>query len=250
MRRVRHFAPLLLIVMAAAAAYATGMTRYLSLESLQSHQQMLRTLVAAHPVAAVAAYVALYVVVTGAALPAALVLTLGGGLLFGPWVGGAATVVGSTIGATVTYAAMRSAFGRPMREKLEASNGRLRQLVDGFGKNAFAYILSLRLIPMAPYTLVNLAAGVADAPAKPYVLATFVGAFPTSFLFASVGSGFGHAFAGGAAPGLSLMRDPYVIAPLLGLAALALLSVYVSHRRSARSQSSSPPESRVATSPK
>jgi len=249
MRRLQRFAPLLLILLAAVVAYATGMTRYLSLDSLQTHQLLLREFVAAHPVASVAAYVALYVVVTGAALPAALVLTLSGGLLFGPWIGGAATVVGSTIGATITYAAMRSAFGRPLRRRFEASNGRMRLLVDGFGKNAFAYILSLRLIPMAPYTLVNLAAGVADAPVKPYVLATFIGALPTSFLFASMGAGFGRAFAAGDAPGLALMHEPFVILPLLALSALALLSVVVTHRRAGRDQSS-PPDSRVASSPK
>lgn len=249
MRRVRRFVPLLMILAVFAGAYVSGLTRYLSIDAVQAHQVMLQNLVMEHPAAAVAAYVGLYALVTGAALPAALMLTLAGGFLFGPLVGGAATVVGATLGAFLTYAAMRSAFGRPLRRRAEQADGRLRRLIDGFGANAFSYVLSLRLLPMAPFPLVNMAAGLADAPARPYVLATVIGAMPTSFLFSSVGSGLGHALESGDAPGLAVIREPYVVWPLLGLAALSLASVAVTRWRLARAQSS-PPERRVATSPK
>ena len=75
-------------------------------------------------------------------------------------------------------------------------------------KDAFLYILTLRLFPAAPFWLANLALGLIDIRLSTYVLATFIGVAPMSVVYAGLGSGLGVLFAAGARPDLSLALHP------------------------------------------
>src|SRR4051812_24029965 len=100
------------IVLIAAGLYFGGAAKYFTLESLRTHSQTLETLVAAHPVASVLVYIAVYSLICAACLPFNLIATLAGGLLFGTWLGGAATLAACTIGSLGAYFAAHSAFGK------------------------------------------------------------------------------------------------------------------------------------------
>ncbi|HCX68748.1 MAG TPA: hypothetical protein DHK64_14785, partial [Rhodobiaceae bacterium] len=100
--------------------------------------------------------------------------------------GGLLTVAGATIGATAIFLAAKTALGDMLREK---AGPKLRKLEDGFGKNAFSYMLVLRLVPVFPFFLVNLAPAFLGVPLRTYVAATFVGIIPGTFVFASLGNG-------------------------------------------------------------
>jgi len=163
-------------------------------------------------------------------VPVGLVLMLAGGFLFGPLIGTAATIVGSTLGAIMTYLAARFAAGDSIRRFLAA--GRFRRLMEGFEKAPFRYLLTLRLVPLSPFGLVNLAAGCARAPFQAYVAATVVGAIPYSLIYSYLGAGLGRAFLGGR-PGASMFLSPEVAWPLVALAVLSLFTGRLGRREGA-----------------
>jgi uncharacterized membrane protein YdjX (TVP38/TMEM64 family) len=225
LRAVLRLWPILLIAALLAAAVLSGATRYLSFEALQKNEQALRDVVEANRWAAIAAFVGVYALATAASAPGAIFLTLAGGFLFGTWIGGSATAVGATIGAVALWAAVNTALGEPLRRKAESDGGRLKQVIEGVRRDAFSYVLTLRLLPIAPFWLVNAAAGLAGAPLGAYTLATFLGILPATFIYSAIGAGLGELFARGETPDLGVIFEPFVLGPLVGLALLSLTPV-------------------------
>lgn len=218
--------PWLAIAGVLAALWATGVTDYLSLESLRANERKLEAYRNAHPVLALLAYIGVYVLVVVFSVPGALFMTLAGGMLFGAAVGAAAAVVSATIGATVIFLVGRSTLGAALRARAGPTVGRL---IDGFEKDAASYLLTLRLIPGVPFFAVNLAAGFVRVPVLTYVVITVIGIAPGSIIYASIGSTLVTVFARGETPNLAIIFEEQVLLPLLGLAALSLLPVI--HRR-------------------
>lgn len=221
-RRANRFLPLLFLILVGGLVYVSGFYEKLNLASLSEHEAILRQTVTGHPWASLGVFVVVYAVGVAVCLPVGLILTLAGGYLFGLWTGAGASAVGATLGATMTYFAARSALGETLRQRAERSGGALKKLIDGFGRDAFSYILTIRLIPMFPFGPVNIAAGIVDAPAAPFVLATVIGEIPTCLIYAGIGAGLGKSIAQGAEPSLALILQPHILLPLIGLALLAL----------------------------
>jgi len=219
---LHRVSPVAGLVAVIAAVYLTGLYRHLSLEGLQRNEALLRREVEAAPVLAALAYIAAYAAITGAGVPIALMLTMTSGLLFGPWIGGAVTVVGATAGAVLTFLAVRSAVGGWLRRLAERRGGKLARLLAGFDRGPFVYLLSIRLLPLAPYFMVNLAAALAAPPLRTYALATAIGVIPSSFIYAAVGAGLGKVFAEGRSASLSSLVRPEFGWALAGLAVLGV----------------------------
>ncbi len=233
MTLLKRFWPLLLLAVLAAGLLASGAGDQLSLEGLARNQAQLSGFVAEHRIVAVLLFIGAYALVTAASLPGALFMTLAGGLLFGVWLGGAAAVVGATIGAVAVFYVVRSSLGEALRERAEKSGGVLKTVIDGFGQDAFAYVLTLRLIPAAPFWLVNVAAGLAHAPVRPYAMATFLGIIPGTFIYAGIGAGLGRILAEGGRPDLGVIFEPQILLPLVALGLLSLGAALFRRRRRA-----------------
>ena len=231
MSRIKPYLPLLVLVIVVVAVFASGVTRYLNLEALQTHEAALRTFISDHLVLALATFIAVYAVATAVSLPGALILTLTGGYLFGPWVGGTSTVIGATLGAVAVFYAVRTSLGAAMRRRAEASGGKLKAVIDGVEAGAFGYILTLRLVPLAPFWMVNIAAALAHAPLRAYALATFLGIMPATFIYSGIGAGIGELIARGEAPDAGVIFEPRILLPLVGLGLLSLgVTLYQRHR--------------------
>ncbi|MBO6666627.1 MAG: TVP38/TMEM64 family protein [Parvibaculum sp.] len=219
---LRRFLPLLVLAAGLGAFFALGLDRYVTLDTLRDNRQALSAWVAENWALAAFVYVLAYIVMVAFSLPGALVATLTGGFLFGTVFGGLLTVLGATIGATVIFLAAKTALGDMLREK---AGPRLRKLEEGFGRNAFSYMLVLRLVPIFPFFLVNLAPAFLGVSLGTYVLSTFLGIIPGTFVFASLGNGLGAVFDAGRDPDLGLIFEPEILGPILALAALALVPV-------------------------
>jgi uncharacterized membrane protein YdjX (TVP38/TMEM64 family) len=231
MKTAGRFAPLAVILIALAALYFSPARHLFTLDSLRAHQLALQTLVHDHPVEALGLYMAAYATVCALCLPLNLVLTLAGGLMFGPWMATPATVVAGGVGSLGAYFAARTAFGGPLLRLAERRGGALQKVIQGFGRNAFSYVLSLRLIPVFPFWVVSVAAGVASPPIWSFLLATMLGIIPATFIYSGLGSGLGKAFASGEPVSLGVIFAPHVILPLIGLALLSLAPVAASRLR-------------------
>ena len=230
-RLALRFGPAALLILALVLLTRSGLLGRLSLDTLRSSRMVLFGFVHAHPVESLLAYLAVYAGCVALSLPAALLLTLTGGFLFGPWIGGLAAAFGCTIGATGVFLISRLTVG----DAVEARTGpRVRALAEEIRKDAFFYLLTLRLIPVAPFWLANVAAGLIAIPARTFVVATFVGILPPDIIFAGVGSGLGALFESGRAVTPHALITPGIMLPLAGLAALSILPILYQRRRNRR----------------
>jgi len=191
---------------------ALGGHRYLTIAAIAENREWVCDLVGAAQAMAALAFIVTYAGLVALSVPGGALLTITGGFLFGPWLGGAYAVVGATIGATVVFLAARAG---PW----------VRRFESGFRRNGLNYLLVLRLIPIFPFWLVNLVAGAVGLRLWVYVLGTFIGIIPVTFIFASLGNGLGTLVEEGRPPDLAILCRPSVLFPILGLAALALLPV-------------------------
>ena len=182
------------IIVAAVLAAAIGaffyfdLQQYLSLDALKANRDRLLAFTDANYVTAVVSFIMSYCLVTGLSLPGAAILTLAGGFLFGSLVGTVLVNVGATTGATLAFLAARYL----LRDWVEKKFGdRLRPIQDGFAKNAFSYLMTLRLIPLFPFFLVNMVSGLTRVNLGTYVVATAIGIIPGSFVYAYAGRQLG-----------------------------------------------------------
>lgn len=231
MDSLKRFGPLVVLIAAVVAVFASGVTQYLNLEALQANEAALRDFIDANLILALLAFIGVYALATAVSLPGAVVLTLGGGYLFGTWVGGSATVVGATVGAILVFYVVRTSLGEALRARAEASGGTLKKVIDGVRQGAFGYILTLRLIPLAPFWLVNVAAALAHAPLRAYALATLLGIMPATFIYSGIGAGIGALVARGETPDLGVIFEPRVLLPLVALGLLSLGTTLYQRRR-------------------
>lgn len=250
--RLRRFAPVAVIVLAMVAVFATGAHRHLSLETLVKHRMAIDAFIHAHAVAAVAAYMAIYIGVVALSIPGSLFLTIAGGVLFGVVAGGIATVISATVGATIIFLIAKSACG----ETLARRAGPLAcKLIEGFKADAFNYLLFLRLVPAFPFFLVNLVPALAGVSLSVFVAATLIGIIPAVFAFTFLGSGLDSVIA--AQEGIyraclaagrtdceihfniGMIATPRLLASLATLGVIALVPVLVKRLR-ARNASSRP----------
>lgn len=178
--------PLLLLIAAGALVLAMGWQRYLTLEVLAENRGTLRAFIAANMALSLVAFIALYAATVALSLPGGAVLTIAGGLLFGWLLGGVASLIGATIGAVIVFLIARSALHDLLMARAGPALARFR---EGFQEDAFNYLLFLRLVPIFPFWLVNLAPGLLGVNFATYVVTTILGIIPGTFAYSLAGNG-------------------------------------------------------------
>ena len=215
----RRLAPLAVLGAGLAAFFALGGPQYLDASRAQELLRGLDGWVAANLVLAVLAYMAFYAIAVSISVPGALWFTIGAGFLFGPWVGTGVAVFGATVGATIIFLAARYAFADWVRAKFP---GYVKKLQDGFSRDAFTYVVILRLIPALPFFGINIATALLNVPVRAYFLGTLVGVIPGAYVYATVGDAISRAAAEGV-PGFGSLLTPPVIGAMVAFALLAIL---------------------------
>ncbi|MEX2648452.1 MAG: VTT domain-containing protein [Alphaproteobacteria bacterium] len=218
----RRVAPVAVLLGGLALFFALGLDDYLSIEALRAHRVELVGFVAARPVAAALAYVAIYALAIAFSVPGGTIMTISGGFLFGTWLATGLTVIGATAGACAVFTIAKTSLGDPLRAR---AGPWLKRMEHGFGANAFNYLLVLRLVPLFPFFVVNIVPAFLGVRLGVYLAATFLGIIPATFVFASVGAGIGSVLESGAAITPASALTPEVIVALVGLSVLALLPV-------------------------
>ena len=206
----------IVIVCAILASFYFDLGRVLSLDALKQNRDQLLAFTEANYAGAVALFVLCYIAVTALSLPGAAIMTLAGGFLFGSIFGTLFVNLGATTGATLAFLAARYV----LRDWVEAKFGkRIGPVQEGFGKNAFSYLMTLRLIPLFPFFVVNLVSGLTRMSIGSYVAATALGIIPGSFVYAYAGRQLGTINS------LKEIASPNVIAAFVLLGLLALVPI-------------------------
>jgi uncharacterized membrane protein YdjX (TVP38/TMEM64 family) len=212
--------PLLLIIIVGLVLWTSGLAGELTWAGLARHQHVLLDWVAAHPLLAVGAYALAYTASTTLSLPAGTLLSTAGGLLFGAVAGTGLAVLSATAGATLLFLVARSALGETL---VRHGGPRSLALRDRLRRDGFRYLLAIRLVPLFPFWLINLAAALCGMRLGPYVAATALGIIPVTAILAWTGAGLRDVLAAGGRPDLSVLLSLPVLGPLLALAALSVL---------------------------
>lgn len=217
--------PLAVLALALAAFFLSGANEYFTLDTLKENREALKSWVHSNKTEAIAVFVVTYIVVAAASLPVGAILSITGGFLFGSVFGAGWIVLGATIGATILFLIARSSLGEPLRRRFGPS---IKSMEEGFNKNAFSYLLILRLVPLFPFWLVNLAPAFLGVSLATFVITTALGIIPGAFVFASIGNGLNALFEAGQEPDLSLgalIARPDFYIPIAGLVVLSLIPV-------------------------
>lgn len=208
---------LVLFAAALGAFFYFDLGKYLSLDALKANRDALLAFTDAHYATAVALFIGSYCLVVAVSLPGAVFMTLAGGFLFGSVLGTVYVNLGATTGSTLAFLAARYL----LRDWVEAKFGsRIGAIQDGFSKNAFSYLMTLRLIPLFPFFLVNLVSGLTRVKLATYVAATAIGIIPGSFVYAYGGRQLGTINS------LKEIASPNVLLAFTLLGLLALVPVF------------------------
>ena len=222
-----RLALLVALVVAIVAFFALDGERYLSLDAVKSHRDALLAFTQAHFVASLVIAFVVYVAATALSVPGGLVLSLTMGFLFGRWLGTALVVIAATTGATLAFLAARYLFADAARRRMGALGEKVNA---GFTENALNYLLFLRLVPLFPFFLVNLAPAFTSISVRTFVVGTLIGIIPGSFVFVNLGQTLSRI------DSLSGLLSTETIAAFVLLGVLALVPVVIRRIRSARAE--------------
>jgi uncharacterized membrane protein YdjX (TVP38/TMEM64 family) len=199
--------------------------RFLTLGALKANRQAILDYYAAHTTVTVAGFMVLYIVQTALSLPGAAILSLAAGAIFGPLMGTVYAVIAATIGATlaflVTRYLLRDAVLNRFGHKLEGVNRELEE-------RGLNYLLFLRLVPLFPFFLINLASGLTRLPLKTFVFGTMIGIIPGGFVYVNAGASLATITS------LSGIASPRVLGSFALLGLFALLPALYSKFRNRR----------------
>lgn len=149
--KTKIFIVLIFVSLLSAFFYFDGQS-YLNLESLKAQKQQLDQFYQANPTLVAIAYFSIYLIVAAFALPAAAILTLAGGAIFGFTTGLILASFASTIGATIAFLLTRFLFHDTIQTKF---GDRLGAINQGIEREGALYVFGLRLVPLFPFFMVN-----------------------------------------------------------------------------------------------
>lgn len=211
---------LLLLVLSLAIFLHFNLQHYLTFMQIKQHRAILLAWTQQHYFLSVAIYMLVYISAIALSFPGAVFLTLIGGFLFGPYFGTLYVIFSATIGAACIFFAVRFAFEPFFRKRTAKWIEKLR---IGFQKNSVQYLLFLRLMPIFPFWIINIAAALLGVRTSIFLLTTFFGIIPATFIYTLLGNGLGEIFDKNQKFNLLIIYEPHFIIPLLALAILSIL---------------------------
>jgi len=226
---LKRWAPVAIIISLLVGGYLAGLNQYFSLDFITENRDRLMVQVEKNYALALAAYFVIYTVAVAVSFPGASLITIISGFLFGWFAGGLTTVFAATLGASIIFLAARTSFGDLLQKK---AGKRMAKLSEGFQKDAFNYLLTLRLAPIFPFWLINLAPALFGMKLAPYAIATFVGIIPGTFAYAYLGQGLGSTIGGSG----EFTVSPSLIAALGVLALVSVIPIVVKRLKKNKQQ--------------
>lgn len=217
----------ILIILAVALAGMVLLRDMIDFETLRENREALITFRDAHYLLAVLAFMVVYIAIVTFSLPGAALSTITGGFLFGIFPGVMFTVTSATIGAVLLFLAARLGFGDQLGARIDAREGRLRRLREAVRDNEIPVLFLVRLVPVFPFFVTNLALSIFGVSALRFAVTTFLGIIPGGLAYTSVGAGLDTLIASGERPDLAVVFQPHILGPILALAALAALPLVI-----------------------
>ena len=210
------------IILAVILFKALGLGQYLTLEYLKASQDKFARLYGENRLAVIATYMAVYIAVTALSLPGAAVMTLAGGAMFGFWVGLVVISFASTVGATLACFVARFLLQDWVQKKF---GDKLSTINKGIEKEGAFYLFSLRLVPIFPFFVINLAMGLTTMKLLTFYWVSQIGMLPGTMVYVNAGKELGRieSLSGILSPGLIIS---FVILGLFPITVKKILTYY------------------------
>lgn len=223
-----RFLPASLLILGLILAISLDLHQALNLGFLGEYHYILREFINNHKALSLFLFCLLYMSIVAISLPGASFLTLSSGYLFGALYGGIASHFSATLGAVLIFLATRTALGDCLRNRTSPF---LEIIAQGFKRDEYGYLLLFRLIPLYPFFVMNLAPAFLGARIKPFIITTFLGIIPGTYILACVGKGLGLFLQQGDMPKTDLLSEPEIILPLMGGSLLIVLHMVYKMRK-------------------
>ncbi len=227
---MKQYLPVSMLVIALISAWALDLQHYFTLVQLKTHQAFLQDYIDHHTPLAQVIFAVGYAIAVATGLPIATFLSIAAGFFFSILWGSVIVVCAATLGATALFLSVRLATAKTYQGRVGAALDKMRA---GFAENSFSYLLTLRLIPLFPFFLVNIAAAVLKVRLRTFMGATFLGIIPASFIYVAVGAAFSVTIHERELSFENVL-SPQILLALTGLGLLSLISPIYKHFQKVR----------------
>lgn len=207
---------LCVILFGVSIFYFFEIDNFLSFEWLKDNQRLLEIFYQSNPLTVMVCFVSLFLFIGLFLLPGATLLSVFSGAVFGLPLGPLLVSVGSTLGALLAFYVARYILKKWVEERF---GERLHPIQEGLCKNDIHYMLFLRLVPIAPFFLVNIAMGASQISWKVFMAGTLLGKLPAIWIYANAGSNLASLRS------LADINSPRIIVALTLLCLLTLIPV-------------------------
>ena len=207
---------LCVILFGVSIFYFFEIDNFLSFEWLKDNQRLLEIFYQSNPLTVMVCFVSLFLFIGLFLLPGATLLSVFSGAVFGLPLGPLLVSVGSTLGALLAFYVARYILKNWVEERF---GERLHPIQEGLCKNDIHYMLFLRLVPIAPFFLVNIAMGASQISWKVFMAGTLLGKLPAIWIYANAGSNLANLRS------LADINSPRIIVALTLLCLLTLIPV-------------------------
>ena len=173
------------VIILIALFFIFDLGQYLNLDYLKEKQAVIDTFHDRQPLTTALYYFLLYIIVTGLSLPGAAILTLAGGAIFGVLWGTVIVSFASTIGATLAFLFSRYLFREYIQERFA---DRLTAVNKGIDEEGAFYLFTLRLVPILPFSIINLAMGLTPIRTAVFFLVSQAGMLAATIVYVNAGT--------------------------------------------------------------
>ena len=221
------FLILFVTLLIVAFIFFFNMKENLDLNIVLNYYDQVNNYIESNFVKSVLIFILSYAILVILNFPLVSLLSLSGGLFFGTVVGGLIVTIGATLGSLIFFVFAKYFFYDFFKTKVLHH---LSKFENFFKKNEFNFLFILRLFPGIPFVIQTLIASSLGANNMKFLLATFLGIMPITFIITNIGSNIHQILASGEEFGFHLIYQPQYIIPIITLLSLSIIGFFLKNK--------------------
>ncbi|MDC0604241.1 VTT domain-containing protein [Amylibacter sp.] len=182
-------------------------------------------------------FIIIYITIVAFSLPGASMMSLTGGFLFATFPGTFFNVFSAVIGAALIFLAAKTFLGNILLDKIKGKNvgdSFLIKMQNEIQENEFSYLIILRLMPVVPFFVANLAPAFFGIKLRIFTITTLIGILPGTLVYTSIGASLSTIFKRNESPNLDIFSNPDILISSIGLFVLAIIPLVIKKIKKAR----------------
>lgn len=229
MKKYRKIILLIIFLFIIALLNYTSFFSIININLINTHQNYILNFIENNFYLASLLFILIYIIAVIFSLPGAWLITVSGGYIFGWLIGGFLAVIGATLGACIIFIMAKNLLRNFFSKKIINKKSILIKIENGVKRDAFSYLLFMRLMPIFPFVFVNIVPALLGIRFNIYAVTTFIGIIPGTFVYALLGEGANEIFISGNVSSLETYDSFKIIIGLSGLSILSLLPIVIKY---------------------